>query len=177
LFLLSSFQAISSRRKESFIPVVGSPLWSLRMLVRPGSFEQVVLLVGIVGLTGCSQGGGRERNPTEDRLYRLGMVYVRSCHALGRGPGDFGEIKDKIEGDIPEDCLVSPNDGQPFVIHWGVDVTGLRFTRQNTFYVLAYERTGANGARHVLRYPVGLVLMTDEELRKAAFPPGHKPPS
>jgi hypothetical protein len=147
------------------------------MLVCPGLFKRFLVLVGIVGLTGCGQGGGRELNPTQERLYRIGKAYLRSCHALGRGPNDFGEIKDYIEGDIPEDLLVSPNDSQPFVILWGVDVTQLRYTRQTTFYVLAYEKTGVNGSRYVLRYPIGLVLMTDEELQKAAFPPGHKPPS
>ena len=144
------------------------------MLVRLGRF---LLMVAIVDLTGCGQGGGRERNPTEERLYKIGTAYLRSCHALGRGPSDFGEIKEHIEGDVPEDLLVSPNDGKPFVILWGVDVTQLRFTRQNIFYVLAYERTGVNGTRYVLRYPIGLVLMTDEELEKAPFPPGHKSPS
>jgi hypothetical protein len=147
------------------------------MLVCPGVFKRFVVLLGIVGLTGCGQSGGRALNPTEDRLNKIGKAYVRSCHALGRGPNDFGEIKQDIEGDIPEDFLVSPNDGKPFVILWGVDLTQLRFTRENPFTVLAYEKTAANGTRYVLRFPISLVLMTDDELQKAAFPPGHKPPS
>ena len=147
------------------------------MLVCPSFFKQILVLVGMVGLTGCGQGGGRELNPTEERLYKIGKAYLRACHALSRGPNDFGEIKQDIEGDIPEDLLVSPNDGKPFVILWGVDLTQLRFTRENPFTVLAYEKTAANGTRYVLRFPISLVLMTDDELQKAAFPPGHKPPS
>jgi hypothetical protein len=138
--------------------------------------KRLLLLVGIMGLAGCGQGGGRERNPTEERLYKIGKAYVKSCHALSRGPVSFGEIKNSIEGEVPEDLLDSPNDGKPFVILWGVDVTQLRFSRENPFYVLAYEKTGADGVRYVLRYPIGLARLTDEELQKAAFPPGHKSP-
>jgi hypothetical protein len=146
------------------------------MLVCPANLKRSLLLVGIMGLAGCGQGGGRERNPTEERLYKIGIAYVKSCHALGRGPASFGEIKDKFEGDVPEDGLVSPNDGKPLVVLWGVDVTQLRFSRENPFYVLAYEKTGVDSVRYVLRYPITLVRMTDEELQRAAFPPGYKPP-
>jgi hypothetical protein len=157
--------------------IVGSSVWSLCMLVRPRLLMRFLMLVGVVGLAGCGQGGNRERNPTQERLFQIGQAYLKSCHALGRGPSDFSEIKDHVEGDLPGDFLVSPHDGKPFVILWGVDVTQLRYTRKNAFYVLAYEKTGVNDTRYVLRYPIGLVQMTDEELREAPFPPGHKAPS
>jgi hypothetical protein len=147
------------------------------MLVRRRRFTTLVLFVGLVSLTGCGRSGGRERTPAEERLYKIGMAYLKSCHVLGRAPDNFGEIKGNIEGPISEDLLVSPNDGAPFVILWGVDVTELRFSRQKLYYVLGYEKMGANGTRLVLRYPIALVQMTDEDLQKAAYPPGHKPPS
>jgi hypothetical protein len=79
------------------------------MLVTTGSRKCFVLVVGIVGLAGCGQGGGRERNPTEERLYKIGKAYVRSCHDNGLGPAAFGDIKSSIEGDFLDDLLISPN--------------------------------------------------------------------
>ena len=73
-----------------------------------------------LALAGCS-GREKQRNPTEERLYKIGKAYMQANHRLGRGPKDFEEIKPDLEGGITEDMLRSPNDGENFVILWGVD--------------------------------------------------------
>jgi hypothetical protein len=136
------------------------------------------LLLGTLALAGCS--GGRIDNPltpTEERLYRIGKAYIQACHRLGRAPREAGEIRPCVEGDVPDDWLRSPGDGAEFVILWGVDYARLPPARDDPLTVGAYEKAGTAGRRHVLRFPLGVALLTDEELRKAVFPPGHKPPS
>lgn len=72
--------------------------------------------------------------------------------------------------------LRSANDGEPFVILWGVDCNKLSSERKDPFTVAAYEKRGANGTRYVLRFPLSVVAMTDAEFQRAVFPPGHEPP-
>jgi hypothetical protein len=136
------------------------------------------VLAGLLGLAGCSgTSADRPLAPTEERLSRLGKAYLHACHRLGRAPRNAAELKPDLEGDVPGDFFRSPNDGEEFVILWGVDFTQLLPGRDDPFTVGAYEKQGVNGKRYVLRFPVGVVQMTEEELRKAVFPPGHKPPS
>jgi hypothetical protein len=110
-------------------------------------------------------------DPTDVNLATLGRLYARAQQQLGRPPKNVDELKPyaKDSGDLGQ-ILVSANDGQPFVIAWGASVVGA--ANQET--VIAYERTGANGFRHVLT-PTGTQMLTAEEFAKATFPPGHKP--
>jgi hypothetical protein len=143
--------------------------------VDPG--KRLALLLILLGLVGC--GGGRkqgELNPTEQRLWTIGKAYVEACNGLGRAPTNFAEIKPYVEGEVSDDLLRSPNDGEPFVILWGVDYNRLPYRKDNPFTVGGYEKNGVHGTRYVLRFPMGVVSMTDDDLRKAIFPPGHSPP-
>ncbi len=131
----------------------------------------------VLAVAGCGRGTPKERNVTEERLYRIGKAYLQTCYRLGEAPANFEDIKDSIEGDIPDDLLVSPRDGENFVIFWGVDFSKLRPARENPFTVAGYEKHGIDGTRYVLRFPIGVVPMTDEELHQAIFPPGYKAPN
>ena len=146
------------------------------MLVHGGARVWWLMLAGVF-LVGCGQGAPKERSPTQERLYRIGKAYLQTCYILERAPTNFEEIKPSMEEDgIPDDLLISPRDGEPFVIFWGVDFTKLVPARDNPFSVAGYEKVGKDGTRFVLRFPIGIVPMTDEELQKAVFPPGHKAP-
>ena len=146
------------------------------MMANLGLKKWLALALGVLCLGGCGKGGGKTRNPTEERLYKIGKAYRDTCFRLETAPKSFDEIKPSLEGDIPEDLLVSPNDGQAFVIIWGVNVNNLVPSRNNPFTVIGYERIGVDGTRYVLRAPLGIVKMTDEEFEKANFPPGHRAP-
>jgi hypothetical protein len=133
-------------------------------------------LVSVVCVPGCGPGAPKERTPTQERLYKFGKAYLQTCYRLGHGPASFDEVKDNYDDDLSDDLLVSPRDGEKFVIFWGVDVTKLRPTREDPFTVAGYEKHGVDGTRYVLRFPIGIVAMTDEQLHQAVFPPGHKAP-
>jgi hypothetical protein len=140
------------------------------------SWNWVCLLPGMLVLPACS---GKHvdvpRAPAEEQLYRIGKAYVRATYRLKRAPTSFEEIKKSLEEPASEDLLRSPNDGQPFVIHWGVDFNKLAPGKEDPFTVVAYEKTGVEGQRYVLRYPTQIVRMDEETFRKAVFPPGYQP--
>lgn len=130
----------------------------------------------MASLTGCS---GKRSEPSfsaaEDRLYTIGKAYIQASSQLNRGPKSYEEIQSFVPGNASQDLLNSPNDGEPFVILWGVDFNKLP-PGKDPFYVGAYEKTGSGGKRVVLRFPIGVVSMTEAEFRAAVFPPGHQPP-
>jgi hypothetical protein len=136
----------------------------------------VALLSVLAALAGCAAPVDPQRTPTEDRLYRIGKAYAQASHRLERAPKNFEEIRPNLEGPVSDDLLRSANDGEPFVIHWGVDFVRLPPGGKDPFTIAAYEKHGANGSRYVLRFPLSVVLLTDEEFKKAVFPPGHEPP-
>lgn len=125
---------------------------------------------------GCSgKPADRKLSETEDRLYTFGKAYIQASAVLKRGPKEFSEIKSYLPANAPSDLLRSPNDGEEFVILWGVDFNKLP-VGSDPYYIGAYEKNGKNGKRYVLRFPIGVLSMTDAELKSAGFPPGHKPP-
>jgi hypothetical protein len=142
------------------------------------SWTRFALLAALLGPSGCSRPEGpRPINPTEEHLYKIGKAYTLAAHSLKRGPKSFAEIKPFLEAGLSDDVLRSPNDGEPFVIQWGPDYNRISPQGGDPYIVCAYEKRGVGGKRYVLRFPMGVVQMTDEELQKANFPPGFKPPT
>jgi hypothetical protein len=94
---------------------------------------------------------------------------------LNRPPANAKELLPFVqEMGKPADILRSPNDGQDFVVVWGVELRKLKETG-NAVPVVAYEKVGKDGKRHVLRGRADVVLMTDGELKGAVFPSGYNP--
>jgi hypothetical protein len=150
------------------------------MTLRVASWKGFALLVGPLTLVGCSSPReiNHPRTPTEARLYAIGKAYSRASFRLNRAPINFEEIKpDLEEKDVTDDFLLSPNDGEPFVIFWGVEFHKLPPGREDPFVVAAFERRGTRGQRYVLRFPISVVRMSEEKFSKANFPPGQKPPT
>jgi hypothetical protein len=138
---------------------------------------RVGLWVGLLtALPGCAGNADPPRSPTEERLYQLGTAYTQATHNLDRAPKNFDEIKPHLKGVDADTVLRSENDGEPFVILWGVDYLKLPPGKGDPFTVAAYEKHGKNGTRYVLRFPLSVVALTDDEFQRAVFPPGHEPP-
>jgi hypothetical protein len=131
--------------------------------------------LAMLALVGCSRNVDRPYAATEDRLVNIGKAYLKAAYE-GKAPSGFEDIKPYLEGDVTEDYLRSPGDGEPFVIIWGVNYHTLPPGKGDPFTVAAYEKKGVNGKRYVLRFPLRVESMTDEQLRKAIFPPGQSPP-
>jgi hypothetical protein len=89
-------------------------------------------------------------SPAEHNLKHIAMAYGDAHGQLGRGPKSAEELKKflAVFGN-PDELLVSPNDGQPFVIIWGVNPAGGPTEYKQMFPILAYERQGKGGYRAV----------------------------
>ena len=70
--------------------------------------------------------------------------------------------------------LRSPNDGEDFQIVWGVQMVNQNI-KKNEIPVLAFEKRGQDGKRHVLFGRADIRLLTEEQL-KEALPSGYPLP-
>jgi hypothetical protein len=99
--------------------------------------------------------------------------YVEAEARLGHPPKNAEELKPflKIFGD-PDEVLVSPNDGLPFVVRYGTKVGGV-----GGFPIVAYEQKGQDGKRYVANTQVRVWQVTDDELARLRLSPSEKAPS
>jgi hypothetical protein len=106
-------------------------------------------------------------------LQQIGAAYTNATYALGRPPRDLQEFLPYLrEQGAPDKIRRSPCDGEEFVIVWGVDLRMLQ-ARGNDIPILAYERQGQDGKRHVLRGRSEVLLFTEDELKSAVLPADH----
>lgn len=138
-----------------------------RFTTSPG--KPLILL--FVLLMGCNRAAVGKADKTYDKLSQIGEAYMSATDKLNRAPAKIDDLRPHLEnfGEVAE-ILRSDNDGEEFVILWGVD-----HRIHQPYPVTAYEKAGKNGKRYVLRVR-HVIEMTDEELSKAPFPAGHKAP-
>jgi hypothetical protein len=135
-------------------------------------------MVLLAGLAGC--GSGPDVIPltsSEKNLTYIAMAYSNAHERLRHGPKDAEELKPFLKeyGD-PEQLLTSPNDGQPYVVVWGVDPNrGGPTPYRQMFPILAYERKGAGGKRAVTDIRGRPLTIPEEDFPKLTFVGRHKP--
>jgi hypothetical protein len=134
----------------------------------------------LVALAGCGSDTDVVKfSNAEQELTCVAMAYGDAHSKLGRGPKDAEELKPflKTFGD-PDDLLVSPNDGQPYVIVWGVDPSrGGPTDYKQMFPILAYEAAGSKGKRAVTDVRGRPMLIPSEDFSKLTFGGRHRPAS
>jgi hypothetical protein len=104
--------------------------------------------------------------PVEQNLRHIGAAYDKAAKKAGHPPRNIDELKATLQrfGD-PDAILVSPNDGQPFVIHW--DVQMYRPGPKGAFPIVAHEVVGVDGKKYVLDNMLTIHQMTEAELDQA----------
>jgi hypothetical protein len=141
--------------------------------------SRVLLALVVIGLGGCGQ--KTYVVPFSQAEKNLGFVaaaYTDAFSRLGHSPKDADELKPFLKPfGNPDELLVSPNDGQPFVVVWGApDPTQGRATSyKGMFPILAYERTGTNGMRAIADIRGRPMLVPEADLQTLTFVGGHKP--
>ena len=120
--------------------------------------------LAVIVLIGCSNDKKpAELTQDEEAIKNVGLAYRDASNHLKRGPANVHELKPYLKkyGD-PEQILVSPNDGQPYEIVWGIiplrqsqDAFSKRF--------LAYEKTGKDGKRYALDFMMKVHHLSDTE--------------
>lgn len=143
-----------------------SPLvtWSALLLVSP-----------FAGGCGGGKPAAKDAPAAYENLRKISSAYLQATNGLNRPPRSLDEIMTFLGKDgNPEEILRSPEDGEPYVILWGVDYRTVQ-PGPGGFPVLAYEQRGKGGKRYVLQVR-NVSQLSDEEFKRAPFPPGHKPP-
>lgn len=118
-------------------------------------------------LAGCNSASTDPVTPVSDQNLRaIGDAYGEFTRTKYRPPKNLEELKPllKKRGE-PDALLKSENDGEPFVIYWGVDIspTGKELP------VVAHEKSGRGGNRLVLKGTT-IFTMNEEDFQKAPFP-------
>jgi hypothetical protein len=137
----------------------------------------------LLGLCLLLLGGGCSKSvevvpltAAEKALTTVAMAYMDAHQGLGRGPKDADELKPYLKtfGD-PEQLLISPNDGEAFVIVWGADPGRGGPDEIGMFPILAYERKGRGGRCAVTDIRGRPLTVAASDLAKLTFVRGHKP--
>jgi len=138
-----------------------------------------VAAVLLAALSGCGFSGDPHVVPlttAENSLTKIAMAYSDAHGQLGHGPKDVEELKPflKTFGN-PDELLVSPNDGQPYVIIWGKNPAGGPTDYKGLFPILAYESKGAGGYRAVTDVRGRPMTVPAADFPKLKFLGGHTP--
>jgi hypothetical protein len=147
---------------------------------------RTALLLGVAATmaaaTGCSGCGKSEPHvvplsQSEKNLRDIVMAYMDAHEKLGRGPKNADELKPYLkEHGNPDEILVSPNDGEPYVIVWGVDPSrGGPTDYQGMWQIIAYEKKGSGGKRAVTDVRGRPLTVPDEDFPKLKFAGRHNP--
>ena len=129
------------------------------------------MLLALQGTAGC---GTREQVTDVAKSYEnlqiIGLAYRDATDEWNRPPRSSDELAPFIRkrGGDPAVIFKSPDDDQPYVIHWDIDY------RSPNPPVLAYEKIGKDGRRYVSRFRI-VLHMTEEEFNKAPLPSGKAP--
>ena len=102
-------------------------------------------------------------NAREQAILNVGLAYRDASNALNHGPANEKELKPYLKkyGD-PAQLLISPNDGEPYHITWGL--TPSRPTKSAVGHrFLVYEKKGKDGKRYALDLMLKLHHLNAEE--------------
>ncbi len=136
-------------------------------------------ILACLAAAGCGSSGDvsvHQVTGSYQNLMAIGRAYFQATNRLDRPPLRTDDLMPELkkQGD-PAILLRSPDDGQDYKILWGVDGRKIRGPASD-YPVIAYEQQGKDGKRYVLQFRQ-VAHLTDEEFKKAPFPPGHRPPN
>jgi hypothetical protein len=110
-----------------------------------------------------------EYTPEAEAILHVGQAYRDAYATQKKPPASMKDLKPYLAkfGD-PEKVIISPNDGQPYEITWGLEPgRPPRTMKMNPFLVC--EKNGKDGKRYVLDFQYRVRCLTEaeyENLRK-----------
>jgi len=138
------------------------------------------LLVLALAVAGCGTGPNLiPLTKSEKSLTFIALAYGEAHARLGHGPKNAEELKPFLkEFGNPDELLVSPNDGEPYVVVWGANPTrGGPTEYKQMFPILAYENKGTRGKRALTDIRGRPMTVPNDDIPKLTFVAGHKPAS
>jgi len=123
------------------------------------------LFLTVAGLAGCSPKVNSVQPPKEwFNIIYVATAYSEAESRLGHAPKNVEEIKPFLQKfGNPDELLVSPNDGLPFVVNWG------NASKGSGYSIVAYEQKGKDGKRQIIDTRVMPWKMSDEEFTKRSL--------
>jgi hypothetical protein len=135
-----------------------------RLIENPGmlssfrtSFAGLPVLLVVVAGCGTAPQPVQESEP----LAQLLSAYLQATDSLRRPPKDESELRPFLPADKADAMFISPRDGQPYVLRWGVNYKDPKLDPVNP-PLIAYEQQGKDGIRHAVSV-VGLAMLTEEQ--------------
>lgn len=131
------------------------------------SWLEAIWSIGLCGvllaIVGCGTPPPAIPQSTTDNLYTLYEAFDKASTTLKRGPKDLDELKKFLPPDKNVDeLLISPHDGQPYVLVWGISTRQLYASELPP--LLVYEKIGKDGKYNVLT-TMSTQQITEEELK------------
>jgi hypothetical protein len=104
--------------------------------------------------------------PEAQAILHVGDAYREAYSATNKPPSGVKDLKPYLKkfGD-PDKVLVSPNDGQPYEISWGL-VPGQPPRSRTVSPFLVWEKSGKDGKRYVLDFKFKVRHLTEEQLQQ-----------
>ena len=152
---------------------------SLRKRLRRCCWLRLGLSGLLASLVGCgSSPDVVSFSQSEKNLTHIAMAYGDAESKLGRPPKNADELKPFLkEFGNPDDLLVSPVDGEPYVIAFGSATGGGPTEYMGMFPILAYEKKGGGGKRAITDTRGRPMNIPQADFAKLTFVRGHKPSS
>lgn len=107
-----------------------------------------------------------ELTPEGEAILHIGQAYRDAYTARKKPPASIKDLTPYLAkfGD-PDKVSVSPNDGEPYEITWGV-VPGHPPRVMKVSPFLVCEKSGKDGKRYVLDFTFKVRCLTDEQFEK-----------
>jgi len=137
------------------------------------------LVCVLVTMAGCSRSQDAfvvKLTKSEENLKFIAMAFADANDEKGSPPKNSEDLTPFLKGfGNPEELLVSPNDGKPYVIVWGARPVGGPTEYKGMFPILAYEAKGTGGQRAVTDIRGRPMTVSNEDFSKLTFVGRHKP--
>jgi hypothetical protein len=125
--------------------------------------------LGLILLAGCSAAPPPLILPEHgENLALILTAYSEAFEKLQRPPNSMDDLRPFLKGHgKSEQVLISPHDGQLYEILWGVDPRQIIMTDAANPHgvVIAHDRVGVNGIRHVAT-GMGVMRMEEKEFQR-----------
>lgn len=124
---------------------------------------RALVLVLLIGSSGCGRSPEVIVDPTTDRLGKILQMYSQATREAEKPPRSIADLKAIAKKrEYGDEVFKSENDGEPFVIVWGIDIRNPHPTPP----VIAHEKVGRAGKKWVVDTMTPR-LLSDDELSKA----------
>ena len=125
---------------------------------------RIAIVLLLLGAVGCGSAATARVDPTRDRLSKIAHVYFQAEQELKRPPKNVDDLKPiAVKNGFGDEIWTSENDGKPFEIVWGIDLS----KPGSTMPFLAHEKEGRSGKKWAVDMMGATSQVTDDELKKA----------